>query len=88
MKKIIQRSTLFFLIICTGLLQNSIGQTLSELLTTGWEFYKSDLASPWEAFRPANLSPLPFWEQVNLQHSYNAYDAVDPDAPYYQGPAW
>lgn len=57
-------------------------------LTDGWEFVKGDLGSPYEAWRPKKRSRLPEWKQVQLPHCYNAFDAVDPDKPYYQGPAW
>lgn len=60
-------------------------------LTDDWEFLKGDLGSVWEAVRPANPgSPetVPIWKNVTLPHSYNAFDAVDPDVNYYQGPAW
>lgn len=31
---------------------------------------------------------VPLWKEVELPHCYNAYDVVDPEIPYYQGPAW
>ena len=52
---------------------------------------KSDLGGIWEAVRPTkagNPESVPLWENVTLPHCYNAYDAVDPDVNYYQGPAW
>jgi len=60
-------------------------------LTSGWDFFRSDIGGPWEAFRPGKKdSPesIPVWEKVNLPHCYNATDAVDPYGKYYQGPAW
>jgi len=63
----------------------------SERLQEGWEFLKSDLGSIWEAVRPAsegNPETVPLWESVILPHCFNAQDAVDPDANYYQGPGW
>ncbi len=57
-------------------------------LTHGWEFVKGDLGSLYEAWRPKKRSRLPQWEKIQLPHCYNAFDAVDPDKPYYQGPAW
>ncbi len=57
-------------------------------LTEGWEFYRGDLGGVWEALRTGREAELPVWEQVMLPHSYNAFDAVDPDAAYYEGPAW
>ncbi len=60
----------------------------TEKLLKHWWFYKTDIGSPWEAFRPEKLSKLPKFKQVEVPHTYNAYDAVDPEGPYYQGPAW
>ncbi|HYG37746.1 MAG TPA: glycoside hydrolase family 2 TIM barrel-domain containing protein, partial [Cytophagales bacterium] len=60
-------------------------------LNTGWEFLKSDLGGIWEAVRPVEEGrpeTVPMWERVNLPHSFNAFDAVDPDVNYYQGPGW
>jgi beta-galactosidase len=57
-------------------------------LQNDWEFYKGDLGSTWEALRTGQPVELPTWESVTLPHSYNAFDAVDPDREYYQGPAW
>jgi len=57
-------------------------------LTSGWEFYRSDLSGPWEALRTGRPAELPVWEQVSLPHCYNALDGVDPDVAYYQGPTW
>ena len=28
------------------------------------------------------------WTKVEVPHCFNAFDAVDPDVPYYQGPGW
>jgi beta-galactosidase len=57
-------------------------------LQNGWDFYKGDLGSTWEAMRTGGPAALPTWESVTLPHCYNAFDAVDPDREYYQGPAW
>lgn len=60
-------------------------------LNDNWKFLKSDLGGIWEAVRPTkagNPESVPLWENVTLPHCYNAYDAVDPDVNYYQGPAW
>jgi beta-galactosidase len=59
-------------------------------LQEGWEFTRTGLGGPWEAWR-ATLNPshheVP-WERVKLPHCVNALDGVDPDVKYYQGPAW
>ncbi len=67
-------------------LQSQNGE--SKRLLKDWWFYKTDIGSPWEAFRSERLSKLPVFKKVQLPHTYNAFDAVDPDGPYYQGPAW
>ena len=66
----------------------SISAQDSHRLIKGWEYVKGDLGSSWEAFRPTKQSKLPIWTPVNIPHSFNAYDAVDPDVAYYQGPGW
>src|SRR5690554_1454356 len=63
----------------------------SERLEEGWSFLKGDLGGIWEAFRPAragNPETVPLWTPVRLPHSVNAWDSVDPDVNYYQGPSW
>lgn len=60
----------------------------SKKTLSDWEFVKGDLANVWEAFRPVKQSKLPNWTTVSAPHCYNAFDAVDPDVPYYQGPGW
>lgn len=63
----------------------------STRLIEGWDFLKGDLAGPWEAVRDYNKKGaeiVPIWTKVTLPHSYNAFDAVDPDVNYYQGATW
>lgn len=63
----------------------------SRRLTNNWEFLKHDLGGVWEAVRPVakgSSEAVPLWQNVNLPHSFNADDAVDPDVNYYQGPGW
>lgn len=63
----------------------------SARLEEGWSFLQSDLGGIWEAFRPAqagNPETVPLWTPIRLPHSVNAWDAVDPDVNYYQGPSW
>lgn len=64
-------------------------QTIS--LDDQWCFVRTNVGSLWEVFRPVKTdSPesMPIWGNVELPHCYNATDAVDPDANYYQGPGW
>lgn len=58
-------------------------------LDQGWEFVRGDLGGVWETLRNDDRAlHLPVWTAVSLPHSFNAYTAVDPDTPYYQGPGW
>ena len=60
-------------------------------LTEDWEFVRGDLGGIWEAFRPykpGKPEKVPLWSTVTLPHCFNAFDAVDPDVNYYQGPGW
>jgi beta-galactosidase len=56
-------------------------------LLSGWDHHRGSLGGPWEAWRRAN-DDANSWSPVDLPHCFNAFDAVDPDAPYYQGPGW
>jgi len=58
-------------------------------LADGWEYVRGEVGGVWATLRSDELSlGLPAWTAVTLPHCVNARDAVDPDAPYYQGPAW
>ena len=58
-------------------------------LKDGWQYVRKDLGGIWEILRSDDRAlSLPSWTEVTLPHSFNAYDAVDPDVPYYQGPGW
>jgi beta-galactosidase len=75
------------LLICfsVGILK---AQNNSIRLTEGWEYVQGDIGSTWEAFRPETQSKLPSWQSINMPHCFNAFDAVDPDVAYYEGPGW
>lgn len=63
----------------------------STRLAEGWEFLRGDLGGVWEAvrpWRPTRPEAVPLWTPVTLPHCFNALDAVDPEANYYQGPGW
>ncbi len=60
----------------------------SRRLDSGWEFYKGGLGGIWEVWRGKQASDNVVWTPVRLPHCFNAFDAVDPDAHYYQGPGW
>jgi beta-galactosidase len=54
-------------------------------LDEGWELFQGSLDGPWEVWHSeelANFAP------VGMPHCFNAYDACDPDTPYYRGPGW
>ncbi|MEJ1973097.1 MAG: alginate lyase family protein [Lacunisphaera sp.] len=58
-------------------------------LATGWEYVRGDVGGIWTTLRSDERSiSLPAWTPVTLPHCVNATDAVDPDIPYYEGPAW
>lgn len=60
-------------------------------LSDGWQFLQSDPGSPWEAVRPVKKGgseSVPLWSEVSLPHCFNAFDAVDPELNYYEGPGW
>lgn len=56
-------------------------------LTTGWEYRKGNLGGAWEIWRKASDDTVT-WQAAELPHCFNAFDAVDPDTPYYQGQGW
>jgi len=94
-------SPLRLLFLCAGLLLANVASAQKPTerrpedwenqvtLTTGWEFVRGDLGGVWETLRSDNRAlHLPVWQSITLPHSFNAYGAVDPDVPYYQGPGW
>ncbi len=62
---------------------NISGQRLCD----GWEFQRGHLGGIWEVWRDPRHQHQP-WSKVTLPHCFNAFDAVDPDEPYYQGEGW
>ena len=80
---------LFCVALCTLCFISIQAQSLhSHRLNSGWEYYQGDLGSVWEALRTGRPAELPVWEPVNLPHSHNAFDGVDPDVAYYEGAGW
>jgi beta-galactosidase len=91
MKKVLRSVLVVMLILSATASSQAQFNHNSTRLEEGWAFFKGDLGSIWEAFRPAKAgSPetVPLWTPVTLPHSVNAWDAVDPDVNYYQGPSW
>jgi beta-galactosidase len=57
-------------------------------LTDNWEHYRGSLGGIWEVWRGKAAAANVAWTKVDMPHCFNAFDAVDPDSPYYQGPGW
>jgi beta-galactosidase len=60
----------------------------SQRLFKGWEHYRGSLGGPWEVWRDRKIKTNVKWRPVEMPHCFNAFDAVDPDTDYYQGPGW
>ncbi|PZE20265.1 glycoside hydrolase family 2 protein [Paenibacillus xerothermodurans] len=63
---------------------------IKQRLTQGWEHHRGSLGGAWEVWRQDKLQNhynVP-WHGVELPHSYNALDVLDPDGKYYQGQGW
>lgn len=72
-----------------ALAPSASGATASPvLLNGGWEHYRGGLGGIWEVWRGKAASDNVTWEPVGMPHCFNAFDAVDPDRAYYQGPGW
>lgn len=56
-------------------------------LLTGWDHHRGPLGGIWEVWRKS-ANDVNLWPAVTLPHCVNAFDSVDPDTPYYQGPSW
>jgi len=57
-------------------------------LTEGWEHYRGGLGGIWEVWRGKAASDNVTWTKVAIPHCFNAWDAVDSDHAYYEGPGW
>jgi beta-galactosidase len=71
----------------TRTLQINSNERQKQRLLTGWDYHRGSLGGVWEVWRKS-ANDVNLWPPVTLPHCFNAYDAVDPDAPYYQGPGW
>jgi beta-galactosidase len=59
-------------------------------LIGNWEHHRGSLGGPWEVWRQDKLQNhynVP-WHGVELPHTYNGLDVLDPDGKYYQGQGW
>lgn len=79
------RIVLFSATLILSTLFSAYGQKLQ---IKDWEFYQGNVGGLYEVWRSEDISVLPTWKKVSVPHCYNAFDAVDPDKAYYQGPAW
>src|SRR5450759_4134463 len=57
-------------------------------LADGWEFHAGTIGGIWEVWRGNAATSNVNWTPVTLPHCFNAFDAVDPDREYYEGPGW
>jgi beta-galactosidase len=57
----------------------------SRRLNEGWEYFQGTLGSPWEVWHSEEIAT---WQPIAMPHCFNAYDACDPDTPYYRGHGW
>ncbi len=88
MKKLKFIVAAFLLLSGSALMAQSVSDQ-STRLTDGWMYAQQDMGGVWEILRsPVKKATLPYFEQVTLPHCFNAYDAVDPDVVYYEGPGW
>ncbi|MES2390771.1 MAG: glycoside hydrolase family 2 TIM barrel-domain containing protein [Acidobacteriota bacterium] len=55
------------------------------ILFGNWEYLNGSLGGPWEVWHSEETA---VWSPVTIPHSFNAYDACDPDTPYYRGNGW
>jgi beta-galactosidase len=54
-------------------------------LSDGWEYLQGTMGGAWEVWHSEETA---VWSKVAMPHSFNAYDACDPDMPYYMGNGW
>ncbi|MDF3127983.1 hypothetical protein P0Y35_02110 [Kiritimatiellaeota bacterium B1221] len=54
------------------------------------KFTRIGLGGPWECWREQKYTHhfnAP-WQEISLPHSWNGFDCVDPDVPYFEGDGW
>ena len=57
----------------------------SQRLDAGWQFRRGPTNGIWQVWRAEDND---LWSSVSLPHCVNAYDACDPDQPYFRGQSW
>jgi beta-galactosidase len=65
--------------------QREGGASPAQRLDSGWQFRKGPSDGIWQAWR---IEDDHLWTPVSLPHCVNAYDACDPDQPYFRGESW
>jgi beta-galactosidase len=78
------------LVTLPGTLCASIAQQVSSpatrlRLSDGWEHFQGPLSNAWQVWHSADMA---VWSPCVMPHCFNAYDACDPDTPYYRGQGW
>lgn len=68
-----------------GSATDSLDGAQARRLSTGWEYLQGTMGGPWEVWHSKETA---VWHPVAMPHCFNAYDACDPDMPYYQGNGW
>ncbi|GGG71538.1 glycoside hydrolase family 2 TIM barrel-domain containing protein [Edaphobacter dinghuensis] len=63
----------------------SLDGAQSQRLSNGWEYLEGTMGGPWEVWHSKETA---VWQSITMPHCFNAYDACDPDRPYYQGNGW
>jgi beta-galactosidase len=62
------------------------GDVISPMrLDSDWQFRKGTVGGIEQVWESGDAA---LWEWVNLPHSFNGYDACDPDKPYFRGQGW
>lgn len=64
---------------------DSLDGAQSRRLSDGWEYLQGTMGGVWEVWHSKETA---VWQPVVMPHCFNAYDACDPDVPYYQGNGW
>ena len=57
----------------------------SRRLDADWQFRRGPTDGIWEVWRSEDNG---LWQPASLPHCFNAYDACDPDQPYFRGQGW
>ncbi|TKG95083.1 glycoside hydrolase family 2 protein [Puteibacter caeruleilacunae] len=75
---------MFLLSLTLGLFSQ---ESSREKINDNWQFVQGDLGGPYDAMRKS-FNRTVMWSKVQLPHCFNAFDALDPDVKYYEGPGW